>query len=115
MRIEVARRLEEAVPAGGDVGRLGDDEFVVLLESTRRKADVTMVAEQALAAIARAIVLGHKTSTISTSMGSAWAAGASALKPLGDADVSMHGAKKAGKNRYVAIGRAPSELARSDE
>lgn len=109
--IEVARRLEEAVRAGDHVGRLGGDEFVVLLEPTHDRTDVAVVAERARAAIARPIVLPQATLTISASIGAAWAADGSALKLLRDADVAMYRAKDAGKNRYVALGRPPTDLA----
>lgn len=109
--IEVARRLKDALRRGDHAGRLGGDEFVVLLEPTHRRMDVAIVAERALAAIARPVVLGHNKLPISASIGAASAAGGSALKLLRDADVAMSRAKKASKSHCVTVGRAFSQLA----
>jgi diguanylate cyclase (GGDEF)-like protein/PAS domain S-box-containing protein len=99
---EIARRLAECVRASDSVGRLGGDEFLILLADLAAAADAASVAEKIIAAMVPPFELdGHRLST-SISIGVAIFPGdgkdPEAL--MKNADTAMYHAKAGGRNTF---------------
>jgi len=99
---EAARRLQSCLRSTDSVGRLGGDEFTVLLEDVHHVDEITVVAGKILAAFGEpAEVAGHEL-RLSTSIGVT-------VFPLDDqdadtllknADMAMYQAKQEGRNNF---------------
>jgi len=101
---------EGFIPAGARVpgqlaGRIGGDEFVVVLESMRSRSDAERVAIRLLDALARPYVIDGHEIVCCASLGLAWGAGAASDPDavLRDAGIAMVEAKRAGGNRHVVF------------
>jgi diguanylate cyclase (GGDEF)-like protein len=94
----VASRLAGSVRSADTVGRLGGDEFIVLLESVADIDAARAVAEQLVATIAEPLLLGGSDSRLSASIGVAVAPdhATDAQDLLAAADHAMYAAKRAG-------------------
>ena len=57
---EVARRLQHGVRDVDTVGRIGGDEFVVLLEGVDKRADAALIAAKMAAALRQPIAAGGR-------------------------------------------------------
>jgi diguanylate cyclase (GGDEF)-like protein len=106
----VAERLLNATRGSDTVARLGGDEFAILLEHTRSRHDVTVVADRILHAVRAPFALGAAEAVVGTSIGIAYGArgapGGDDVEArvdavLRDADLAMYRAKGAGKGRHV--------------
>jgi diguanylate cyclase (GGDEF)-like protein len=99
----VAERLEAVVRAGDTVGRLGDDEFVLLVESAARGARLDNLARRVVEALHKPFELdGFGPSFFLTaSIGVAFGRYATPEDLLRDAQLALHAAKAAGKDRYT--------------
>lgn len=100
----VAGRLRDSVRKTDIVGRMGGDEFIVLLNPIKQDDDAAMVAEKTLHAIVEPFEHEGKTMRITASIGIA-------IYPYdGDdpdafiaaADRTMYESKRSGKNRWFA-------------
>jgi diguanylate cyclase (GGDEF)-like protein len=102
---QVGQRLESVLRDSDTVGRMGGDEFVVVLDCTGADAaHPEQVAERILSALRRPLALpahGGSRIAISASVGIASAVTLSAEDLLQDADIAMYQAKAAGKGGYV--------------
>ncbi|MFC4637297.1 EAL domain-containing protein [Deinococcus hohokamensis] len=100
---EVARRLGGAVRATDLVGRVGGDEFTVLLRRVAALDDVTTVAEKLRAALDLPFDLGGGLAQITASVGCAVAPtdGVTAEALQQHADVAMYRVKHAGGNQVL--------------
>lgn len=99
---EVARRITGAVRKSDIVARIGGDEFVVVLESTRLPADGGMVAQKIIERLGESVPIdGHDLHT-TPSIGIAIYPddGVSIDTLMKNADVAMYHAKSAGRNNY---------------
>ncbi|MDL0430450.1 sensor domain-containing diguanylate cyclase [Marinobacter sp. TBZ242] len=65
----MARRLVECVRAADTVGRLGGDEFIVLLDGIKQPEDAANVAEKVLATLSEPYELSAATLTLIPSIG----------------------------------------------
>jgi diguanylate cyclase (GGDEF)-like protein len=102
----VGARLSETIRGADTVGRLGGDEFIVLLENYALDAGPEMVAERICEVIAQPVELNHKdkrTLNITVSVGIAIGQRTSADDLLRDADFALYEAKAAGKNRWLVF------------
>jgi diguanylate cyclase (GGDEF)-like protein len=99
----VARRLDGVVRASDTVGRLREDEFVVLVESAARGARLDMLARRIVEALNKPVELDdfrpqfHMTASIGVAFGQYL----DHQDVLRDAHTAMYAAKAAGKNRYT--------------
>jgi diguanylate cyclase (GGDEF)-like protein len=99
----VAERLEGVVRAGDTVGRLGDDEFVVLVESAARGARLDALARRVIEALHKPFELEDYGPSffMTASIGLAFGRYATPDDLLRDAQLALYAAKAAGKDRYT--------------
>ncbi len=102
--VEVAHRLRATVREGDTLGRLGGDEFVVLLENLGEEAEESatqakQVAEKMLAVIGQPYLVNDIECHSSASIGIGLFRQHEVIDELlGQADLAMYQAKKAGRN-----------------
>jgi diguanylate cyclase (GGDEF)-like protein len=99
----VAERLEAVVRAGDTVGRLGGDEFVLLVESAARGARLDNLARRVVEALHKPFELDGFDShfSVTASIGVAFGRYETPEDLLRDAQLALHAAKSAGKDRYT--------------
>jgi diguanylate cyclase (GGDEF)-like protein len=99
----VAQRLEMVVRAGDTVGRLGDDEFVLLVETAARGARLDSLARRVVEALHKPFDLDGfgPNFFLTASIGVAFGRYETADDLLRDAQLALHAAKSAGKDRYT--------------
>jgi diguanylate cyclase (GGDEF)-like protein/PAS domain S-box-containing protein len=98
-----SERLAACLRAGDTLGRVGGDEFIILLPGMADRATVAEVARRLIEALEAPFLLGADEALISTSIGIAMLPGdghdpQSALK---HADAAMYRAKDSGKGRFM--------------
>ncbi|HUF99651.1 MAG TPA: bifunctional diguanylate cyclase/phosphodiesterase [Ilumatobacter sp.] len=100
--VAVAARIAGELRDADTVGRMGGDEFVVLIDGATTDVAPERVAERLLQAMRHAFVLDGATMPIivSASIGIAIGDRCTAGNLLRDADVALYRAKAAGRNRY---------------
>lgn len=99
---EIGARLRGALRDCDKIGRIGGDEFVVLLEDVdEQQAD--LVARKLLRAVAQPVELGSKACSVGTSIGIALFPrdGDDAAALLAHADDAMYRSKRAGRAESV--------------
>jgi diguanylate cyclase (GGDEF)-like protein/PAS domain S-box-containing protein len=103
--MQVARTLRDELGSGEILGRLGGDEFGVLIPGAgRRQAEVA--AKRLLEVVSRdAVKLGDRSVHATASIGVVVLPGdgASAEEVLSHADLAMYQAKREGRNRYAVF------------
>jgi diguanylate cyclase (GGDEF)-like protein len=99
----VAERLEGVVRGHDTVGRLGGDEFVVLVESEARGARLDSLARRVIEALHKRVELeGFGPSfALTASIGVAFGRYATPDDLLRDAQLALHSARAAGRDRYT--------------
>lgn len=102
---EAARRMRECVRASDTVGRIGGDEFVVLLHRIESESDALTVAEMLRQALCRPFELAGQRLEISCSIGIAIYPdhGADEIELAQSADSAMYRAKREGRNRVRIV------------
>jgi diguanylate cyclase (GGDEF)-like protein/PAS domain S-box-containing protein len=96
----VADRIAVTVRDGDVVGRMGGDEFVVVLRGVRGVEDAQAVAEKIRAAVVQPISAGGQTVTCSLSIGISLLAHGDSLKDsLDHADTALYASKREGRDR----------------
>lgn len=97
---EIARRLSETAGPGHAVGRMGGDEFIVLVSPADSRDDVEALGRRILQAIERPLVLSNRAFFLSASIGIAFspedANDAQAL--IRCADAAMYQVKSVGRS-----------------
>ena len=103
----VCARLSGAIREADTFGRLGGDEFIVLLKGAEPPDEPGLVAQRILDALAQPFALDTAPRgeiTVTVSIGIAAAEKGSGADLLRDADIAMYQAKLAGKNRFTTYG-----------
>lgn len=97
---QVARRLKDTVRASDTVGRIGGDEFVVLMPMIAEAEAASVLAEKLRQVIARPFKLDGRELTISCSLGVALYPddGADEIMLTNRADEAMYRAKESGRD-----------------
>lgn len=93
--IRIAERMEDSLRGADSIGRIGGDEFVVLLEGVSRPAEVVRVADRIHDLLERPVRLGEHETFVTASIGIA-TSDTSYEDPedvLRDADIAMYRAK----------------------
>ena len=100
---EVAARLVKSARMQDLVGRLGGDEFGILMTEATTGDRLEIVAERALTVLREPIALSQSTVYLSGSMGIALSPedGVDAQTLLHNADTAMYAAKEQGRDRRV--------------
>ena len=98
--IEVARRFRESIGPKDVAGRIGGDEFILLLDHENSKDRVESVARKVLAAIERPFILQNRAYFLSASIGVALSPenGSDATLLIKCADSAMYQVKSDGRN-----------------
>lgn len=98
--VVVANRLRECVRQVDLVGRIGGDEFVVLVEPVESPESLVLLAERLIESISAPVTLRGHASIVGSSIGIAVAGpGEDADAVLAHADAAMYVSKNNGKNR----------------
>jgi diguanylate cyclase (GGDEF)-like protein len=99
---EAAARLKDSVRPQDAVGRIGGDEFVVLLEDITHPGQAGEVAQRVIEAFRASFLVGDASLRVQTSVGIAvgQTGDETAETLLRDADMAMYAAKARGKGRY---------------
>ncbi len=106
--VEVARRLTRIVERPHVLGRLGGDEFLVIVD-TSTGADVAAFASRLVNAVSQPLRIGEAVIQLGTSVGVASAVvNSTPDELLQQADQAMYSAKQAGGNRVATHRRGPT-------
>lgn len=99
---EAAQRVKRAIRENDTVGRLGGDEFIVLLAHLHERADAQRVAEKILAAFRTVFRLDGREILLTASIGIAIYPddGGTAKILLRNADTAMYHSKSLGRNAF---------------
>jgi diguanylate cyclase (GGDEF)-like protein/PAS domain S-box-containing protein len=113
--VAVAGLLREGVRGLDTVSRFGGDEFVILLEELAAPREAIQAVQRIRQALRRPITIeGHDIQlTASLGMTLGMREGDTPEDLLRNANVAMHQAKRAGRNRFKAFTRAMLERASS--
>jgi len=100
--ISVASRMASTLRGAETIGRMGGDEFVVLIEGSDPMVAPELVAERLLAVMQQPFELDGLSSSLhaNASIGIAVGDRGSGGELLRDADIALYQAKAKGKNRY---------------
>jgi len=114
---EVARVMLDETRKSDLVGRMGGDEFVILVKDVTDRATLDALGKRLIARLEEPIPFEDNTCRISASIGTSIATAgtrATADQVLSDADAALYAAKDAGRGRhvfYVTDLRAQSRIA----
>ncbi|HYX65358.1 MAG TPA: GGDEF domain-containing protein [Burkholderiales bacterium] len=102
---EIGARIARTVRQADTFARWGGDEFVILMDAVRERADAVRVAETVMTAVSEIDVFAGGGLRIGASVGIAWGAPRPGEKPNPDellrlCDQAMYEAKRAGKGCY---------------
>jgi diguanylate cyclase (GGDEF)-like protein len=100
--VAVATRLSSTLRGADTIGRMGGDEFVVLIDGSDPMVAPELVAERLLEVMQEPFELDGAATSLhaNTSIGIAVGDRASGGELLRDADIALYKAKGEGKNRY---------------
>ena len=98
----MADRLTATVRIEDALGRFGSDEFIIVVSDTNSEADVAVVAQRILDAVAAPLVVAGQDINLTASIGVAMtpADGAEPDALMQKAMIAAFGAKERGRNRY---------------
>jgi diguanylate cyclase (GGDEF)-like protein len=113
--VKVGSRLATALREGDTVGRIGGDEFVVLVEGASLAAGADVVADRILDVLATPFQIPERGTplAVAVSIGMATGHRAEAEELLRDADTALDRAKTTGKQRAVTFASSMQDAADS--
>ena len=99
---QVARRLEQSVGKAGLVGRLGGDEFEVIVPRAARREDLEHLSADIINSLSQPYSIEGQNVNIGASVGIAVAPhdGVTSENLIRNADLALYAAKDAGRGRY---------------
>jgi len=99
---EAAERLSECLRQSDTIGRLGGDEFIIVLENVRVAKDAVIVAQKILNAFSVPFVIEERQFYITISVGISMYPndGEDEQTLIKNADLAMYRAKEQGRNYY---------------
>ena len=99
---QVAQRLERAIGAAGRCGRLGGDEFQVIVPGHQDRATLGHIAQEIINALSQPYSIQGQSVVIGASVGIAMAPehGASSEEIIRNVDLALYAAKDAGRGVY---------------
>jgi diguanylate cyclase (GGDEF)-like protein/PAS domain S-box-containing protein len=96
---EISKRLQASVRKSDTVGRMGGDEFVVLLPDLRSEKDADEISQKLLATVAQPIRIGKHEIIVTASIGISFFPGCDDVDSLfKNADFAMYRVKNSGRN-----------------
>ena len=100
--VQVARRLERAVGQPGQVGRLGGDEFQVILPGRMERQHLGELSSQIIASLSQPYSIDGQRVVIGASLGIALSPddGVTSEELIRNVDLALYAAKDAGRGRY---------------
>ncbi len=99
--LTVAHRIHKACRSADRVGRLGGDEFIVVLESLHHPVETGTVADRIIRSVAEPIFVGDVEVRLGVSIGVALSQGHEDTEAvLSRADAALYGAKGAGRGTW---------------
>ena len=98
---QIAATLREAIGEGQFVARTGGDEFVAILTNQKSRDDLIRLAEKLIGQLNLPMVYCNQPCLVGASIGIAFLdnLNCTASQLLGNADVALYRAKRAGRNR----------------
>jgi diguanylate cyclase (GGDEF)-like protein/PAS domain S-box-containing protein len=98
--IEVARRFKQAIRPTDVAGRIGGDEFILLLNQLSDRTEIERISREVLSAIEKPFILSNRAYFLSASIGVAIAPenGTDGKVLIKCADNAMYRVKSAGRN-----------------
>ncbi len=99
---QVAQRLERTVDKAGRVGRLGGDEFEVILPGRLRREDLAQLARRIIENLSHAYSIDGHNAVIGVSIGIAVSPddGVTSEALIRNADLALYAAKDGGRGRH---------------
>ena len=99
---QVARRLERVVGSRGEVGRLGGDEFQIILSDIDDRGKLGELSNKLIQIISQPYHIDDKRATIGTSLGIGIAPydGVDKLDLIHNADLALYAAKNGGRGQF---------------
>ena len=96
---QVAQRLERAIGANGRCGRLGGDEFKVIIPGERSPEDLAAIAQEIIELLSQPYMIGGQSVVIGASVGIARAPfdGTTSEVLIRSVDLALYAAKDAGR------------------
>ena len=99
---QVARRLERVVGQRGEIGRLGGDEFQIILPDLDDRGKLGELANKIIQIVSQPYSIDDKRATIGTSVGIAISPydGIDKLDLVDNADLALYAAKNGGRGQF---------------
>lgn len=99
---QVAQRLERTIGAAGRCGRLGGDEFKVIVPGEQRRTALGQLADQIIAALSQPYEIQGQSVVIGASVGIALAPehGSNSDELIRNVDLALYAAKDAGRGCF---------------
>ncbi|HEY0034849.1 MAG TPA: EAL domain-containing protein, partial [Devosia sp.] len=105
---QVALRLQRLIGSGGEVGRLGGDEFQIIVAHDGVRGEVDQIASGVVHAVSQPYFIANQPITIGCSIGIAIAPehGQSVQNLVRNADLALYAAKDAGRGQHCQFADA---------